>query len=230
MKRLFSITPKDEKGGEVTEVFLAEKQASDVGFGGVRRGHRLCCLTRAAPCRCEHQTRWWSGDRRVVSASVGGGVSYSRGGVALSARRTLTLASGDEHQTRPSTERENGPLWTASVGATDARFLSDRRVCWLEIDRWNFDCAGHVACIRATDARCRVCCKGDRRVCCPRKTPSEGATTIFVCGVINRSGDRAWLSAEHTLALVAYVVVLVSPLTHSCLIVFIGSSERAILV
>jgi hypothetical protein len=36
--------------------------------------------------------------------------------------------------------------------------------------------------------------------------------------------------AEHTLALVAYVVVLGSPLTHSCLIVFIGSSERAILV
>jgi hypothetical protein len=29
---------------------------------------------------------------------------------------------------------------------------------------------------------------------------------------------------------VAYVVVLGSPLTHSCLIVFIGSSERAILV
>jgi hypothetical protein len=27
MKRLFSIAPKDKKGGEVTEVFLAEKQA-----------------------------------------------------------------------------------------------------------------------------------------------------------------------------------------------------------
>jgi hypothetical protein len=26
-------------------VFLTEKQASDVGFGGVRRGHRVCCLT-----------------------------------------------------------------------------------------------------------------------------------------------------------------------------------------
>jgi hypothetical protein len=45
MKRLFSITPKDEKRGEVAEVFLTEKQASDVGFGGVRRGHRVCCLT-----------------------------------------------------------------------------------------------------------------------------------------------------------------------------------------
>jgi hypothetical protein len=36
--------------------------------------------------------------------------------------------------------------------------------------------------------------------------------------------------AEHTIALVAYVVVLGSPLTHSCLIVFIWSSEWAILV
>jgi hypothetical protein len=37
-------------------------------------------------------------------------------------------------------------------------------------------------------------------------------------------------STEHTIVFVAYVVVLGSPLTHSCLIVFIGSSERAILV
>jgi hypothetical protein len=135
-----------------------------------------------ALCQCEHQTRWWSNDRHVASASVGGGVSCSRGGVALSARRTLMSASGDEHHTRPSTECENRPLWTTSVGATDTRFLSDRRVCWLEIDHWTFDCTGHVACIRATDAGCRVCCKGDRRVCYPRKMPSEGATTIFVCG------------------------------------------------
>jgi hypothetical protein len=45
MKRLFSIAPKDEKGGKVMEVFLAEKQASNMGFGGVRRGHRVCSLT-----------------------------------------------------------------------------------------------------------------------------------------------------------------------------------------
>jgi hypothetical protein len=37
MKHLFSITPKDEKGGEVAEVFLAEKQALDAGLLGVRR-------------------------------------------------------------------------------------------------------------------------------------------------------------------------------------------------
>jgi hypothetical protein len=43
---------------------------------------------------------------------------------------------------------------------------------------------------------------------------------------VARLGQRA----EHTIALVAYVVVLRSPLTHSCLIVFIGSSEIVILV
>jgi hypothetical protein len=52
MKRLFSIAPKDEKGGEVAGVFLAEKQASDARFGGVRRGHRVYCLTLVALCWC----------------------------------------------------------------------------------------------------------------------------------------------------------------------------------
>jgi hypothetical protein len=52
MKHLFSIAPKDEKGGEVAEVFLAEKQASDTGFRGIRRGHHVYCLTRATLCRC----------------------------------------------------------------------------------------------------------------------------------------------------------------------------------
>jgi hypothetical protein len=61
------------------------------------------------------------------------------------------------------------------------------------IDRWRFDRAGHVACIRATDTGCHVCHSGNRRVWCPRKTPSEGATTIFVCGAINRSGGQPWL-------------------------------------
>jgi hypothetical protein len=56
------------------------------------------------------------------------------------------------------------------------------------------------------------------------KMPSEGVTIIFVRGAINTYGGWPWPAAEHTLALVAYVVVLGSPLTHSCLIVFIGSS------
>jgi hypothetical protein len=92
----------------------------------------------------------------VVSASVGGGVSYSRGGVALSACRTLTLASGDEHQTRPSTEHENGPLWTASVGATDASVgwkstvgILTVRDTWRASERRTLDAAS-VA--KATDA------------------------------------------------------------------------------
>jgi hypothetical protein len=50
IKHLFSIAPKDEKGGEVAEVFLVEKQASDAEFGGIKRGHRVCCLTLAALC------------------------------------------------------------------------------------------------------------------------------------------------------------------------------------
>jgi hypothetical protein len=52
MKRLFCIAPNDKKGGEVAKVFLAEKQASNAGFGGVRCSHRVCCLTLAALCWC----------------------------------------------------------------------------------------------------------------------------------------------------------------------------------
>jgi hypothetical protein len=37
MKCLFSIAPTDEKGGEVMEVFLAEKQATNAGHRSVGR-------------------------------------------------------------------------------------------------------------------------------------------------------------------------------------------------
>jgi hypothetical protein len=57
------------------------------------------------------------------------------------------------------------------------------------------------------------------------KTSSEGVMAIFIHGAINSCGGRPWPVVEHTIALVAYVVVLGSPLTHSCLIVFIRSSE-----
>jgi hypothetical protein len=60
--------------------------------------------------------------------------------------------------------------------------------------------------------------------------PEFAATANIALGAINRSGGRPWLVAEHSIVLVAYVVVLGSPLTHSSLIVFIGSSERTILV
>jgi hypothetical protein len=36
MKRLFSIVPKDETKGEVTEGIVVVFQASDVGCGGVK--------------------------------------------------------------------------------------------------------------------------------------------------------------------------------------------------
>jgi hypothetical protein len=76
MKCLFSITPKDEIGGEVMEVFLAEKQASDAGFRGIRHGHRICCITLATLCWCVSTRRgggratdtWRQGLVEVMSA------------------------------------------------------------------------------------------------------------------------------------------------------------------
>jgi hypothetical protein len=78
--------------------------------------------------------------------------------------------------------------------------------------------------------QCSASSQFDQRVRSSQNLPSEGVTYLFDHGVINRCLGRPWLAAEHTLALVAYVVVLGSPLTHSCLIVFIGLSEKAILV
>jgi len=54
----------------------------------------------------------------------------------------------------------------------------------------------------------------------PWLLPSEGATASLALRLV----------VEHTKALVASVVVLRSPLTHSCLTMFIGLSERVILV
>jgi hypothetical protein len=54
---------------------------------------------------------------------------------------------------------------------------------------------------------------------------------IFIRGAINRSGDRPWpWPVAEPYSFVACVVVLGSLLTHSCLVLFIGSSERVILV
>jgi hypothetical protein len=76
--------------------------------------------------------------------------------------------------------------------------------------------------------------RSDRRYCAASVAPKNCLvrflTALFDCGLINRSCGRPWLGAEHTIVFVDCVVVLGSPLTHSCLIVFIGSSERAILV
>jgi hypothetical protein len=92
----------------------------------------------------------------------------------------------------------------------------------VEIGRSVLNVEGHVDGAGRSDAV--------ERVGSSRFLPSEGVTALFDRRVINRYLGRPWPVAEHTLALVAYVVVLESPLTHSCLIVFIGSSERAILV
>jgi hypothetical protein len=78
--------------------------------------------------------------------------------------------------------------------------------------------------------RCSASDQFDRHVRSSRNLPSEGVTALFDRGVINRCLGRPWTIADHTIVFVTCVVVLGSPLTHSCLIVFIGSSERAILV
>jgi hypothetical protein len=78
--------------------------------------------------------------------------------------------------------------------------------------------------------RCSASGQFDRRVRLSRNLPSEGVTALFDHGVINRCLGWPWPGAEHTIVFVTCVVVLRSPLTHSCLIVFIRSSERAILV
>ena len=59
----------------------------------------------------------------------------------------------------------------------------------------------------------------------PEQCPVKGYNGSIFVGAINRRGLGLGLVAEHTRALVAYVVVLGSPLTHLSLIVFIRSSE-----
>jgi hypothetical protein len=58
----------------------------------------------------------------------------------------------------------------------------------------------------------------------------RGTIALILWGLINSPLVGLWQTAEHTRALVACVVVLRSPLTHSYLIVFIQLSEWVILV
>ena len=60
----------------------------------------------------------------------------------------------------------------------------------------------------------------------PELCQVKGYNGSILVGAINRRGLSLLLDAKHTRALVAYVVVLGSPLTHSSLIVFIRLSER----
>ena len=59
----------------------------------------------------------------------------------------------------------------------------------------------------------------------PELCPVKGYNGSIFVGAINRRGLSLRLVAEHTRALVAYVVVLGSSLTHSSLIVIIRLSE-----
>jgi hypothetical protein len=127
MKRLFSFTSNDEKGGEVVEVFLAEKQASDAGFGGVRRGHRVCCLTRAALCQCVstrraggRATNAWR-QRLVKVASAG-----FEGGVARSVGQTLSASGEGALDASAAAPRGFEPFWTAFDGRTPRLLVGNR--------------------------------------------------------------------------------------------------------
>ena len=59
----------------------------------------------------------------------------------------------------------------------------------------------------------------------PELCPVKGYNGSIFMGAINRRGLGLGLLTEHTRALVAYVVVLGSSLTHSSLIVLIRLSE-----
>jgi hypothetical protein len=158
MKRLFSISPKDGKGGEVTGVF--EKHSSDAGLGSVRRWRHhpvayplwlyagewapdalvlLHWTLIVSVCREWHQPLREPQLRQMLSASAVPPLD----------------ASGDR-------KSPSGAYWTASDGATDARTPSVRRVYCSIIYCWNFDLAGHMASSQASDIGDCVCCNGDR--------------------------------------------------------------------
>ena len=59
----------------------------------------------------------------------------------------------------------------------------------------------------------------------PELCPMKGYNGSIFVGAINKRGLGLGLVAEYTRALVAYVIVLGSLLTHSSLIVFIRLSE-----
>jgi hypothetical protein len=61
--------PKSRIGGEVTEVVLTKKQASDVVSVSIGRGLGVSCLTCWLGIGVLHQTRGRSGVRCVTSAS-----------------------------------------------------------------------------------------------------------------------------------------------------------------
>jgi hypothetical protein len=135
-------------------------------------------------------------------------------------------------QTRPMRVSELGELTgphrtphvvrpVKSIGASDVNLTERELKLTVEIVRLQLKKERHVDGQGAPDAGGYVRCLGTRASGAP-----ESATTVSVAlGAINTYGGRPWPVAEYTLALVAYVVVLGSPLTHLSLIVIIRSSE-----
>jgi hypothetical protein len=54
IKHLFSIAPKDGKGGKVTGVFLTKKHLSNAGLGSVGR-RRQCLMAYPSSCAVEKE-------------------------------------------------------------------------------------------------------------------------------------------------------------------------------
>jgi hypothetical protein len=98
--------------------------------------------------------------------------------------------------------------WLIAIGSCGRRWTKKPRGLHRVTERWPGAFGHYDLCVRSC-----------------QKTPSEGVTALFVQGVINRALASLRPIAEHTRVLVAYVVVLESPLTHLSLIVFIRSSE-----
>jgi hypothetical protein len=167
---------------------------------------RPVTIDRTCPvaCGCLLETigRWHCGVRFVKRVRS---VEVSR----ARAVRDLRVRSVEQRV------RSLDDYWGAELTVEILRLSFEEEDTWTATgDRSQCSASGHI----------------DRHVRSLRKSPNKGVTALFVREAINTYGGRPWSGAEHTLALVGYVVVLGSPITHSCLIVFIGSSERAILV
>jgi hypothetical protein len=178
MKCLFSFTSKVRRSGEVAEGFRAEKHATDAGSkdDGRWRQRPLANPRRRAASACvEHGGGWVSDAWRQRLTVLRWGVRrwsarrmrrccYDR--CSASASVVVTLARGEGGQQR-QTRRASGGLPSDASGAenrlrelTGQRLShrrthdlqSDRRVNWSGNRPLEFNCAGHVAAIWATDA------------------------------------------------------------------------------
>jgi hypothetical protein len=140
--------------------------SSNVGLGSVGRWHqRLVAYPRSRTTEKE------ASDVVVLKRQTPSiSVCWTRRQQLRWPRRQQTQCTSVAFTTDMSGEKSArvGAYWTAYVEHRTCGPSSDRRVYWLEIDRWKFDSIGHVAFIKATNAVCSIYCKRDRCVWWPR--------------------------------------------------------------